>query len=336
MAYNKKALIRYRTIDRCLQNHSRKWTLQDLIDACSEALCELEGRQIDVARRTLQLDVEIMRGDKLGYHAPIEVYQKKYYRYSDPDYSISSVQLSKFDFDVLNDSIEVLKQFKNFSLFQELQGVLQKIEDKVNVESGQKRSVIHIDKNENLKGLEWIDIIYQAIQKKIVLVITYQSFVADKPSAYRFHGYILKEFNNRWFLVGRREGHPKIQTLALDRVLQIEFDFNAEYEETDFDPDEYYKNTYGVTVMTAKQLIYIELKIDKSNAPYIITKPIHHTQELLEEYEDGSIRIGFSVHHNYELERLILGFGESVEVLKPERLRERIRNRLKWGIGRYE
>ncbi len=43
MARNKNALLRYRTIDRCLRNTSRRWTLADLVDACSDALYEYEG-----------------------------------------------------------------------------------------------------------------------------------------------------------------------------------------------------------------------------------------------------------------------------------------------------
>ena len=73
MAINKNALIRYKTIDQCLQNNYRRWTLNDLIDACSDALYEYEGREINVSRRTVQLDIQMMRSDKLGYNAPIVV-----------------------------------------------------------------------------------------------------------------------------------------------------------------------------------------------------------------------------------------------------------------------
>ena len=71
MAQNKNALIRYRTIDRCLQNPYRKWTLGDLIQACSDALYEFEGKQVNVSKRTVQLDIQNMRSEKLGYNAPI-------------------------------------------------------------------------------------------------------------------------------------------------------------------------------------------------------------------------------------------------------------------------
>jgi len=88
MATNKNALIRYRTIDKCLQNRSRKWTLEDLIKACSDALYEFEGKATNVSKRTVQLDIQFMRSNKLGYNAPIVVYQKKYYTYEDDLYSI--------------------------------------------------------------------------------------------------------------------------------------------------------------------------------------------------------------------------------------------------------
>ncbi|MEM9260553.1 MAG: WYL domain-containing protein, partial [Bacteroidota bacterium] len=54
MPANKNALLRYRTIDKCLQNHGRRWTLVDLIDACSDALYEYEGKDTYVSKRTIQ------------------------------------------------------------------------------------------------------------------------------------------------------------------------------------------------------------------------------------------------------------------------------------------
>ena len=89
MPANKNALIRYKTIDRCLSNRFRRWTLEDLVDECSMALREMEGMTKGVSVRTVQSDIQMMRSDKLGYNAPIEVYDLKYYRYSDPDYTIT-------------------------------------------------------------------------------------------------------------------------------------------------------------------------------------------------------------------------------------------------------
>ena len=100
MPANKNALIRYNTIDKCLRNRYRRWTIDDLVDACSDALYEMEGIAKGVSMRTVQGDIQLMRSDKLGYNAPIEVYDNKYYRYADPDYSIRENRLSEEDYEL--------------------------------------------------------------------------------------------------------------------------------------------------------------------------------------------------------------------------------------------
>ena len=337
MAINKNALIRYKTIDKCLQNHYRQWTLDNLIEACSNALNEYEGREINVSKRTIQLDIQMMRSDKLGYNAPIEVYQKKYYRYAEEDFSITDVPITETDMNVLSETVEMLKQFKDFSLFSELGGIIQRLEDKVYTEKTKQSAIIHLDKNENLKGLEYLDELYQAILKKIVLKITYKSFKARSANEMIFHPFILKEFNNRWFLVGKPNAKSKqsVITLALDRIISLDYDTSIEFTNYDFNGDTYYENTIGVTVMDNHNLQDIVMKIDRKNAPYIITKPFHHSQKVIEKLEDGTVIFSIRVHLNFELERLIMGFGETLEVLKPRHLRKRIKNKFAMGNKLY-
>lgn len=108
MPANKNALIRYKTIDRCLRNRYRRWTLDDLVEACSDALYELEGIAGGVSVRTVQADLQMMRSDKLGYNAPIEVYDGKYYRYAEDDYSISEAPLNSDMCELLSLAIDRL------------------------------------------------------------------------------------------------------------------------------------------------------------------------------------------------------------------------------------
>ncbi|MEL6626561.1 MAG: hypothetical protein AAFQ92_13605, partial [Bacteroidota bacterium] len=131
MPTNRNALIRYKTIDKCLQNRYRKWTLEDLIEACSEALYEYEGIDKGVSRRTVQADIQMMRSDKLGYNAPIIVLDKKYYTYEDPHFSITNIPLSEQDLSKLHETIEFMRQFRGFSHFKELDGMVQKLEDHI-------------------------------------------------------------------------------------------------------------------------------------------------------------------------------------------------------------
>lgn len=113
MPANKNALIRYKTIDNCLRNRYRSWTLDDLVEACSDALYDMEGITKGVCARTVQMDIQIMRSDKLGYNAPIEVYDRIYYRYADPNYSITDMPLSIEDFKLIKEAIILLENKKD-------------------------------------------------------------------------------------------------------------------------------------------------------------------------------------------------------------------------------
>ena len=336
MALNKNALIRYKTIDKCLQNSYRTWTLDNLIEACSDALHEYENRDVNVSKRSIQLDIQLMRSDKLGYNAPIVVYNRKFYKYEDENYSITNIPLTENDMNVLSETVEMLKQFKDFSLFSELGGIIQRLEDKVYTEKTNQSSIIHLDKNENLKGLEHLDALYQAILKKICLKLTYRSFKARESTVFHFHPFILKEFNNRWFLVGKKKKREPIMTLALDRIEGIDFDLDRSYLDENFDGDEFYKNTFGVTVLSEDHISDVILKFDRRNAPYVLTKPLHHSQELIEKHQGGSVTVQVKVHQNYEFDRLLLGFGSSLEVLEPKVLRTRIKRTLKSALKVYQ
>lgn len=334
MPVNRNALIRYKTIDKCLQNRYRKWTLNDLIDACSDALYEYEGIDKGVSKRTVQADIQVMRSDKLGYNAPIIVVDKRYYTYEEPTYSITNIPLTDQDLGMLTDAVAFMKQFKGFSHFKELDGMVQKLEDHIYSQKTQTKPVIDFEKNDNLKGLEYLDTLYQAIIKKQVLKITYQSFKARTANSFAFHPYLLKEFRNRWFLIGIKEGAAGIMNLALDRIEGIEASELWFQEAEDFEAESYFKDAIGVSISPKAKVEEVRLYINYQHAPYVLTKPLHHSQKLIEKDHYG-ITIALNVQHNFELEKAILGFGEGVKVLAPDRLRRKIKERIHANIDLY-
>ncbi|WMJ74055.1 WYL domain-containing protein [Cytophagaceae bacterium ABcell3] len=334
MPVNRNALIRYTTIDNCLRNRYRKWTLDDLIEACSEALYEYEGIDKGISRRTIQMDIQVMRSDKLGYNAPIVVTDKKYYSYEDREYSITNIPLTTQDLNKLTEVTEILKQFRGFSHFRELSGMVQRLEDKVHAARTNNKPVIDFEKNEHLKGLDFIDEVYKAIVNKKCLEITYQSFKARNASTILFHPYLLKEFRNRWFVLGMHKKSKPLINLALDRILEIHPSDHAYLECTGKDLRNYYKDVVGVSVNEYGNPENVVLFFDNSNAPYVLTKPIHHSQQLLEKLPHGII-VSLQVQINFELEREILGFGDSLRVISPEKLKRRIKSKLIHAIDLY-
>jgi len=335
MPVNRNALIRYKTIDTCLRNKYRRWTLEDLIDACSDALYEYEGIDKGISRRTVQMDIQMMRSEKLGYNAPIVVYDNKYYKYEDEDYSITNTPLSEQDLKTMSEAVEVLRQFKGFSYFSGMGDIVSRLEDHVTSARQKTIPVIDFEKNESLKGLDYLDTIYHAIVNKQVLNLKYRSFKARSANTFIFYPYLLKEYRNRWFVFGRRKGN--LINLALDRIHDIEIADKEKFIENNlFDPQTFFDDLVGVTKNVGMKAETVRFWVDKQNAPYVQTKPFHKSQKLIETGEDGSMVFELVVVINQELQREFFGFVDTIEILSPQSLVDFMRWKFRLAGEKYE
>jgi predicted DNA-binding transcriptional regulator YafY len=338
MPANRNALLRYKVLDECLRNRRRKWTLDMLVGKVSDALYEYEGLEKGISVRTIQGDLQMMRSDKLGYNAPIIVVDKKYYTYEDPNYSITNTPLTQHDMQVLNQAVAVLKQFRGFSHFDQLADVVQRLEDHLHAAQPGQFAIVDFERNDNLRGLAHLAPIHEAIVQQQALRLTYHSFQATQgPRQAVFHPWWLKEYRNRWFCVGQEAGKGGLVTLALDRIVALAPAPEVLYQpnEEQLRPEEFYRHVIGVTVSRVPVLA-VQLWFRADNLPYVETKPLHPSQQVLERRPDGSGVVQIQVQHNYELEREILGFGNSVEVLAPASLRQNIQRRLARAAALYQ
>ena len=335
MPANRNALLRYKTIDKCLRNRARTWTLQELIEEVSEALYEFEGIDRGIGKRTIQQDIQIMRSDRLGYNAPIVVEERKYYTYSDPDYSITNIPLTTRDLDSMATAIAVLRQFKGFSAFSDLNGMVHKLEDRVASIQEERTPVILLEKNDRLKGLQFLDQLYTAIAEKQVLKIRYQSFEAQEAQEIFIHPYYLKEYQNRWYLLGYHDSKHRIVRLGLDRMISVSIAWQTFRPNKDFNPEEHFRDVVGVTVYEKSEVEEVRLCIDAQHAAYHLTKPLHHSQQLIEK-TDQCVTISIQIKVNYELEREIIAQAERMQVVSPLWLKEKIEARLKEALRRYQ
>jgi predicted DNA-binding transcriptional regulator YafY len=335
MATNKLALLRYKTIDECLKNRFRKWTLEDLIERVSDALYEYEGISTGVSRRTIQADIQVMRSDKLGYNAPIIIADRKFYTYEDTSFSITNSPINDADMSKMKEIVSILKQLNGFSYFDEMSDLIAKLENNVHKKEKNSRNCIQFEDNKNLKGIEHINPLYQAILSKTPLLIEYKSFKAQHASKEIYYPYFLKEYRNRWFLITRPKKLKHIFTLALDRIEEFHVLSKEPFVEHDgVDWERYFSDTIGVTKSERDRGCKVILHFNKENSPYVLTKPLHPSQQVLHDNENGLI-IRIDVVLNFELEREILGFGECVKVLSPRNLKSRIEKRLGLAHKQY-
>lgn len=341
MPINKNASYRYRLIDQCLSNQGRHWTLKSLHHYISEKLIEefdarANEKGMAISERQLLDDIALMRKDPpQGYAAPI-VRRKGQIYYDDASFSISESPLNKQDLEAIQEALMLLKQFSVFPHYRELNQVVHKFKMRVNQFEGRTGgdNIIQFEQNETLKGINLLEPIYNCIRGQKPIMLVYQPFQLEIPIRTVFHPYLLKEYNNRWFLFGWDQGEKAIRNYPLDRIESFEPTAGNWYQSPDFDPEKYFKNIYGVSLMEEEQLEEILLKATVEQAKYIKTKPIHPSQEIISNNESGVV-FSLRLIPNYELESLILSFGDKVKVLAPERLARKLADRLERAGRQY-
>lgn len=336
MPTNLHALIRYRTIDECLTKRYRKWTWQDLAEACAEKIYEYEGIDVTPSRRTIMYDIQYMRDGKLGYFAPI-VYERasKSYSYDDPEFSIQKFPLSKDDIFELEYALSILKNFKGFQNTTGIENIITKLEHTVTLQEASKKEIIHFDHSLNEPGQKWLHMLYDFIQNENAIKITYQPFYLDQPYQRIISPYIIKEYDNRWFLICWDHTREDIRNFALDRLLEIEKEPVRYHKDPDFDASQYFENIIGVTLPKNQKIEEVVLEAAEEDAKYLITKPLHISQEIISKSEQSTI-FTIKVIPNFELESVLLALGERIQILKPAHLKNKIKERLLKQLKYYE
>ena len=331
MSINKKALTRYLAYDRCLRNTGAKYTWLRLKDEANKALMEegLEG----IGKTQFYADMQYMEFSE--WKAPIEKYKDGrtvYFKYSDPSYSINNQPLNETEAKQLKSALQVLSRFKGIPQFEFVNEIIPAIESKLGLVILEKE-VMSFENNLDYEGSKFITPLFNAIVNKRALTIEYQDFKSPLPYTISFHPYYMKQYNNRWFVFGYNEfTKTEYWNMALDRIKTIE-EAKTKYIETVIDWEAYFYDIIGVTKKLEDDLQVIKLWFSPSQAPYIITKPIHPSQKC-KNTEDG-LEVTISVIPNYELEKLILSFGETVKVISPKSFQEIILGRINESLKKY-
>lgn len=327
MPTTKNATIRYQALDRCLRNPGRRYNIDDLVEACNDALTDFDPSCSGVKKRQVYDDIRFMQ-DSQGFNAPIETFKEgrvAYYRYDDPNFSINNQPLNQHEAQQLKEALLTISRFKGMPQFEWIEEIKARLEQSFNLKS--QENIISFEENEFLKGREFIGDLYNAILNKQTLLIQYKPFKADENIQFEIHPYHLKQFNNRWFLFGWNEMECHISNIALDRISSISI-CNSRYKpNSEFDFKEFFDDVIGVSVPYDGEPQKIVLKIDSEQWPYIKTKPLHGSQKVKEKNEHFTI-IELTLIPNYELESLILSHIDRIEVLLPESLRQRIKNKI--------
>jgi len=332
MSTNKHALIRYRVIDKCLRQVDRAWNWKTLGAACATEIAKVTGKTTTLSERTIKGDLQNMRNDvALGYFAPIEYDRaEKSYYYSDRNYSITESPLNKSDSEELKSAIGLLRQFTGFQHLEGIENIIQKLELLAFESIAKKKSIVHLAQPAVIPGQQWLDKLYEAVKEEKALMMTYQAF-GKTASNFVISPYLLKEYDNRWYLYALNHEKKQLRTYGLERITKLVKTLQSYKSNEGFEPDRYFKDIIGITLEPKKKVQKITFKVHGPTINYIRTKPLHVTQK---ESSDGEFQM--SLIPNFELESLLLSFGENIEVLAPKALRSKLAKRASAAAKLYE
>lgn len=329
MSDTKNAFLRYQVLDECFSNTHRKYFLDDLIKICSEKLSDFYGYEVSISKRTIQYDIEFMMGSG-GNFAPIEKCRdgrKTYYRYSDPKYSFMKKDLDAAELEILRDALITMSRIKGLPGFDWMNEMQIQLETALQIDMS-KTKIIGFEGNDYLKGIEHLHPLYRSIINQSVLKINYHPFIKQNAEVCIVSPYYLKEYNSRWFLLGWNHDEEYLQTMALDRILEVS-EGKKEYKKPQIDFENYFNEVVGVTNKTDEMVEDVIIQVSDDIVPYLETKPLHPEQWLEKNILTLKVKL------NYELESLILSFGEKMKVLSPESFVKKIKFRLKENLEKY-
>ena len=333
MPTNKNALLRYQILDRCFSNRYRKYTIEDLVDAVNEALYDMYGSEVSM--RQIRDDIKYMR-DRVSYNAPIEAVpfegKRCYYRYSDPNYTIFNNELTTEEVTKLCSTINMLGRYRG-GANRWLEEVISNLELRFGIKTNREH-VVAFEQNEQLRGLEFLSELIDSAINHQPLNLLYRTY-NGKETNIVIHPYHVKQYNNRWFLFGLEQtpNGDRIANRALDRIVKFSKANVPFVPNTSIDFSTRFDDVVGVTIPDDDvQKETVVLKFEPDRFPYVVSKPIHHSQKVLSE-EDCTLQI--EVRPNKELESVIFSYFPHVEVLEPAILREQFKEKISKNLKKY-
>lgn len=329
MAEAKHPLTRYKILDKCLNDRYRRYNIDDLLDACNDQL-DVFGI-LPVSKRQIYADLDYMKSRE-GFLAPIQSYQygtRKYIRYSH-DFSIMATPISEMELSQLQIAVSSLQKYKGLPFYEWANELLTKLQFRLGVRQDEE-NIIGFEQNKQMIGLRFLSDIINYTIKHIAIHVVYKPYNKEEIT-WTIHPYYLKQYNSRWFLMGWNEQYDDLSIVPLDRILLVEASDLKFRENRDIDFDLYFNNIIGVSIEKDTIPVVIKLHFSSSRLPYVLSKPLHHSQKLIDGQE-GIIQI--EVIPNKELISQLLWFGEDVEILSPPAIRDKISEKITEMCKKY-
>ena len=323
MPTNKNAFIRYKYLDTLLSDRHHYYDINDLTERVNDMM-ERDGLGMSVVRRTIEKDLVNMQ--LTPFSAPIDFEKKNgrnVYRYTDPTFSIFSQELSREERNLLCELLCTIGQFDGLDNFTWLENF------KIGLGLEERRQIISFSNNPYLKNSNLLGTLFDQISNEVVIRLSYHTFADATVRDIVFHPYLLKQYNDRWFLLGAADSDKHILTFALDRIDKVVPLPERKYIPCPDDIADRFDDIVGVTYYENRPVEHILCWVSDASMGYVDTKPIHGSytplkgdaeQQLRTEYPQlqGGMFFTLDCINNFELIRELCSYGKDLLVLRSD------------------
>lgn len=362
--------IRFKTLDECFR-HTIGLTKDEIIKNVEEKLLE-SGRDVSYSIRMFEKDVVEMKFLSPDFKENLEMgsvykniewhkFKKKIFKYANRSFSFYDSELNSREKELIKKAVNFLFKIdtKSLTWLDEITNGLEIFRD------NKEEKVIFFDERQKVAVEQSFKLIYNAIIEKKPIAFGYREINSMKLDKYLVSPYILKQFDQKWYLIGRRHFNSKaeIERFSLARIvsgsLEIRDNFGIIPTKVSF--DEYFQNKFGIQDFGKNPEVII-LKIKKSLYERITDKPIHSSQYLLRDKKafEGLVEIGkiknkvfkipsekefaeflflffeVEISGNLNLHKLLLSYGSDLMVIYPFKLLKSQRSKIQAMLENYK
>lgn len=296
----KETIMRHRLIIDKLRRNPTSWKeMSDYLNRHSEQT----GYDFRISQRTFQRDLCDI--DEIYYIEIKQDYSRNaYYIKSEENYQVNARMMEAFDI------FNAMTQGENLI------------------------SVVDLD-NRRTRGTENLFGLLHAVKNNLLITFNYQKFGQESATLRYVHPYLLKEFKNRWYIVGKDLNDNRLKTFGLDRIVDLEVSSSGFPANEYPNVRNYFSDCFGITRPEKNDPKVIILSFDKETGNYIKTQPLHHSQEIINETEETiQVRLFLNFEDDFVME--LMSFGDGVKVEQPKELVDYIKWQYQKALKMYQ
>lgn len=290
-----------------------------------------------VSIRTIKRDIEFLR-DRYG--APIEYCKiRKGYYYTDPTFMIQNVLLTEGDLFTVSTIMPLMEQYKNTPLESSFKNIMEKISDMLPTQVDVNTSFLNEDVSfisDPLPKIESdvFETIFESIKLKKSIRFEYRSVSKTEYSVKIIDCYKVICQKGNWYVLGFSHNKNEVRIYALSRIQNIKLLNETFTIPNEFDLNNYVDLSFGIWTNKETPIEY-ELLFSSNINTYILERE-WHTNQTVEQNEDGSVLLKFKSNQKQQVLSWVLSFGNSVKVLNPPELVEKVKEEIKKISKLYE